>query len=311
MSTSTNPFEQEGSRSAPIESVHVAPLVETGRCVEERDQNLELDPIPEYYERYTSTMCDMDVVGDAKQIFRSLSTLLDDTEGVDVVPQPDKNQIHALHISRGRACTFTVSIFRCAGDFNDTGKEDNWALVECSRKSGCVVEFNQFFQKVASLWKTEEEQQQCTRRRRGFSRPPSLELKVKEDPNVVDVPYLKSLLAMAESDYYQAQQDGLATLSHISSQKKHQIHLASEGVVGQVVTILKKALKTSDIELTRSGAALLNNLSQEASVSDAITGSLASSIRDCLASLDDLDADDDHFTFMYHQLIRNSLEDLS
>lgn len=301
-------FEETKTRSAPpltsrLDDIHITPSV--SRSVVEESE-VVLKPIPEYYERYTSTMCDMDVVGDADQLFRSLSNLMDTTEGVDFVPQKEKYQIDALHIQRGRACMFTINIFQCAGRFNDTGKDENWALVECSRKCGCVVEFNQFFSKVAALWKTEEEQQR--RPRRGFMRPPSLEFKVKEDPNVVDVSYLKSLLAMADSDYYQAQQDGLSTLSHISAQKKNQVHLASNDVAGQVVGIIKKALKTPDNELKRCGATLLHNLSQEASISDAIAGSLAPAIEECLAIVNKLDSDPDNFTFMYHNLIRDSLD---
>lgn len=256
-----------------------------------------LNPIPEFYDKYTSTVSSKD----PNTVFSSLAAFLEDHTDCDYLPRPENAQIQGLLTDQGRVCLFTLSLYDCSGVYNDTGKSG--VLVECSRKSGCSIAFNGFYRKVSGLFET---------RRRGLLRgPPAFAMNESEEElNIsgADTSFLQSLVSMAGSKYYEARKDGLATLSYVSEDILNKDYLTGSSTIASVVSIIQESLQCDDITVKRAAAVFLNNLSIQDPMRRAIQEELDATITACLDSIDNDEEDEDDFNFLFNGQIRKHLE---
>jgi hypothetical protein len=206
----------------------------------------QLDPVPVYYEKYSSFYSP----SRPEPLLRDIHRVFNDMEGVDHDLKPSKCKIKGFANGVTGRCAFKVQLFWHQGTV---------VLCEFQRRSGCVVSFNKFWKKSLGSLKSH-----------GPSLPEtsisylldsidcgSLPLAfVESSKTVLERGTVDRLVAMAGCNNVDVQREGSAALAAISQSNSQQL----SGSLPQLVPLLRKLMLANDEELCRNACVFLANL---------------------------------------------------
>jgi len=169
-------------------------------------------------------------------VFSSLSNILTKLH-VDFEVQHSKNKIRGVCHPENIPCSFVVNVFQ--------GKEN--FVVEFQRRSGCVVQFSNFYNEVLTSFMNTDTQ-------------PAVRKAEKQESNL-DEPTLKNLVRMACSELVDVQREGLRVLTNCltTSESNKKLFLQSSA------SFLPSLLSSSDEQVLRLASVLVDALSSDSS----------------------------------------------
>jgi len=225
----------------------------------------QLDPVPSYFEKYSSFFTQ----SQPAVLLLHLNAIFSAMEGVDHDLKPSKCKIKGFANGINGRCAFKVSLF---------WQQGQRLLCEFQRRSGCVVFFNKFWRKtLGSLTNHSPTFPEsvfpvgatldCSALPAGFA---------DSSKNLLDVDTVNRLVAMASCDNVDVQREGLAALAAISQTTS----LAP--VLPQLLPLLEKLMLDNDDELCRSACVFLANLCTFEECRDRVVSSLLTRMVDLL-----------------------------
>lgn len=206
-----------------------------------------LEPLPVYYEKYSSFYTPSRPEVLLRDIHRAFGAM----EGVDHDLKPSKCKIKGFANGVTGRCSFKVQLFWSQG---------TTVLCEFQRRSGCVVSFNKFWKKALFALKAHAptlpensishiaEQIDCGSLPAAFAAESS---KAVLERDTVD-----RLVAMAACDNVDVQREGSAALATISQSNSQQL----SAYLPQLVPLVRKLMLANDEELCRNACIFLANL---------------------------------------------------
>jgi len=206
----------------------------------------QLDPVPVYYEKYSSFY----TPSRPEPLLRDIHRVFNEMEGVDHDLKPSKCKIKGFANGVTGRCAFKVQLFWHQGTL---------VLCEFQRRSGCVVSFNKFWKKSLGSLKSHSpalpetsisyllDSIDCG------SLPPAF---AETSKTVLERDTVDRLVAMAGCDNVDVQREGSAALAAISQSNSQQL----SGSLPQLVPLLRKLMLANDEELCRNACVFLANL---------------------------------------------------
>jgi len=207
----------------------------------------QLDPVPVYYEKYSSFY----TPSRPEALLRDMNQLFNDMEGVDHDLKPSKCKIKGFANGVTGRCAFKVQLFWHQGET---------ILCEFQRRSGCVVSFNKFWKKsLGSLSKNHaptlpetsisylSDNIDCASLPAAFA---------ESAKTILERDTVERLVAMAGCDNVDVQREGSAALAAISQSNSQQL----SDSLPQIVPLLRKLMLANDEELCRNACVFLANL---------------------------------------------------
>jgi len=206
----------------------------------------QLDPVPVYYEKYSSFY----TPSRPEPLLRDMHRIFNDMEGVDHDLKPSKCKIKGFANGVTGRCAFKVQLFWHQGMI---------VLCEFQRRSGCVVSFNKFWKKslgslkihAPSLPETSihylSDNIDCASLPAAFA---------ESAKTVLERDTVDRLVAMAGCDNVDVQREGSAALAAISQSNSQQLSAS----LPQLVPLLQKLMLANDEELCRNACVFLANL---------------------------------------------------
>ena len=206
----------------------------------------QLEPVPVYYEKYSSFYTPSrpeDLLRDIHRVFNTM-------EGVDHDLKPSKCKIKGFANGVTGRCSFKVQLFSYQG---------TTVLCEFQRRSGCVVGFNKFWKKALNSLKAHApalpessishiaEQIECVSLPAAFA---------ESSKTVLERDTVDRLVAMAGCDNVDVQREGSAALAAISQSNSQQL----SACLPQLVPLVRKLMLANDEELCRNACIFLANL---------------------------------------------------
>jgi len=202
----------------------------------------QLDPVPVYYEKYSSFY----TASRPEPLLRDVRRIFDEMGGVDHDLKPSKCKIKGFANDAAGRCSFKVQLF---------WHQESIILCEFQRRSGCVVSFNKFWKKSLVLLKSHTPSLPETSISY-FADSVNLPVALESTKTVVDRDTVDRLVAMAGSDNVDVQREGSAALAAVSQSNSQQL---SE-CLPQFVPLLRKLMLANDEELCRNACVFLANL---------------------------------------------------
>jgi len=206
----------------------------------------QLDPVPVYYEKYSSFY----TPSRPDTLLRDIHRIFTEMEGVDHDLKPSKCKIKGFANGVTGRCSFKVQLFWHQGTI---------VLCEFQRRSGCVVSFNKFWKKSLGSLKTHaptlaensisylSDNIDCASLPAAFA---------ESTKTVLERDTVDRLVAMAGCDNVDVQREGSAALAAISQSNSQQL----SGSLPQLVPLLRKLMLANDEELCRNACVFLANL---------------------------------------------------
>jgi len=206
----------------------------------------QLDPVPVYYEKYSSFY----TPSRPEMLLRDIHRIFNEMEGVDHDLKPSKCKIKGFANGVTGRCSFKVQLFWHQGTI---------VLCEFQRRSGCVVSFNKFWKKSLGSLKThaptlpENSISYLSDAIDCASLPAAF---VESSKTVLERDTVDRLVAMAGCDNVDVQREGSAALAAISQSNSQQLGDS----LPQLVPLLRKLMLANDEELCRNACVFLANL---------------------------------------------------
>lgn len=206
----------------------------------------QLDPVPVYYEKYSSFY----TPSPPEHLLRDIHRIFNEMEDVDHDLKPNKCKIKGFANGVTGRCSFKVQLFLHQG---------TTILCEFQRRSGCVVSFNKFWKKSLGCLKShaptlpENNISQLSDVSDCASLPAAFAETTKA---VLERDTVDRLLAMAGCDNVDVQREGSAALAAISQTNSQQLCEC----LPQIVPLLQKLMLANDEELCRNACVFLANL---------------------------------------------------
>jgi len=206
----------------------------------------QLDPVPVYYEKYSSFY----TPSRPETLLRDIHRIFNEMEGVDHDLKPSKCKIKGFANGVTGRCSFKVQLFWHQGTI---------VLCEFQRRSGCVVSFNKFWKKSLGSLKThapalpESSISHLSDNINCASLPAAFAESAK---TVLERDTVDRLVAMAGCDNVDVQREGSAALAAISQSNSQQL----SDSLPQLVPLLRKLMLANDEELCRNACVFLANL---------------------------------------------------
>jgi len=206
----------------------------------------QLDPVPVYYEKYSSFY----TPSRPETLLRDMHRIFNDMEGVDHDLKPSKCKIKGFANGVTGRCAFKVQLFWHQGTM---------VLCEFQRRSGCVVSFNKFWKKSLGSLKNHaptlpetsisylSDNIDCASLPAAFA---------ESAKTVLERDTVDRLVAMAGCDNVDVQREGSAALAAISQSNSQQLSAS----LPQLVPLLRKLMLANDEELCRNACVFLANL---------------------------------------------------
>jgi hypothetical protein len=206
----------------------------------------QLDPVPVYYEKYSSFY----TPSRPDTLLRDINRLFNDMEGVDHDLKPSKCKIKGFANGVTGRCAFKVQLFWHQGTI---------ILCEFQRRSGCVVSFNKFWKKSLGSLKSHaptlpetsisylSDNIDCASLPAAFA---------ETAKTILERDTVDRLVAMAGCDNVDVQREGSAALAAISQSNSQQL----SDSLPQIVPLLRKLMLANDEELCRNACVFLANL---------------------------------------------------
>jgi hypothetical protein len=206
----------------------------------------QLDPVPVYYEKYSSFY----TPSRPDMLLRDMHRLFNEMEGVDHDLKPSKCKIKGFANGVTGRCAFKVQLFWHQGTI---------ILCEFQRRSGCVVSFNKFWKKSLGSLKSHaptlpetsisylSDNIDCASLPAAFA---------ESAKTVLERDTVDRLVAMAGCDNVDVQREGSAALAAISQSNSQQL----SDSLPQIVPLLRKLMLANDEELCRNACVFLANL---------------------------------------------------
>jgi len=206
----------------------------------------QLDPVPVYYEKYSSFY----TPSRPETLLRDIHRVFTEMEGVDHDLKPSKCKIKGFANGVTGRCSFKVQLFWHQGTI---------VLCEFQRRSGCVVSFNKFWKKSLGFLKTHaptlpensisflSADIDCASLPAAFA---------ESSKTVLERDTVDRLVAMGMCDNVDVQREGSAALAAISQSNAQQL----SDCLPQLVPLLRKLMLANDEELCRNACVFLANL---------------------------------------------------
>jgi hypothetical protein len=206
----------------------------------------QLEPVPVYYEKYSSFY----TPSRPEPLLRDIHRVFNEMEGIDHDLKPSKCKIKGFANGVTGRCAFKVQLF---------WHQEKIILCEFQRRSGCVVSFNKFWKKSLGSLKNHSptlpetsisyllDNIDCGSLPAAFAESSKTVL----EPDTVD-----RLVAMAGCDNVDVQREGSAALAAISQSNSQQLSRS----LPQLVPLLRKLMLANDEELCRNACVFLANL---------------------------------------------------
>jgi len=217
-----------------------------------------LKPTPEYYEKYSSFLSH----SPPGELLASICALLDEAAGCDHEFVKAKNKVRgvARMDPSGRA-RFVIKVYR---------HTDSELMVEFHRREGCVVTFNQFYQRTcsslgshfvrratAAATATEAVGFACAAALPALSLPEVEKTPLESECDVQCL--LEKLCEEAACDYVDSQRQALCALAHLTSAAENRCLLNGENSVAT----LRKVLVSNDEVVLENACRFLVNVCNE------------------------------------------------
>jgi hypothetical protein len=206
----------------------------------------QLEPVPVYYEKYSSFY----TPSRPEPLLRDIHRVFNEMEGIDHDLKPSKCKIKGFANGVTGRCAFKVQLFWHQGKI---------ILCEFQRRSGCVVSFNKFWKKSLGSLKNHSptlpetsisyllDNIDCGSLPAAFA---------ESSKTVLERDTVDRLVAMAGCDNVDVQREGSAALAAISQSNSQQL----SGSLPQLVPLLRKLMLANDEELCRNACVFLANL---------------------------------------------------
>lgn len=227
----------------------------------------QLDPVPVYFEKYSSFF----TPSSPEPLLRDLHRVLNQMEGVDYDLKPSKCKIKGYANGVTGRCSFKVQLFWSQG---------NTILCEFQRRSGCVVSFNKFWKKALGCLKAhapslpENNVSYFSDAIDCVSLPAAI---AESTRTVLERETVDRLVAMAGCDNVDVQREGSAALAAISQSNSQEL----KDYLPQLVPLVRKLMLANDEELCRNACVFLANLC----VCEACRADVVKSLLDNMLSL--------------------------
>lgn len=207
----------------------------------------ELDPVPVYYEKYSSFYTH----SKPEPLLRDLHRVFNGMEGVDHDLKPSKCKIKGYANGVTGRCAFKVQLFWHQGTV---------VLCEFQRRSGCVVSFNKFWKNALGALSNhaptlpESNISHLSSISDCSTLPPALAAEAEK--TLLEKDTVERLVAMAGCDNVDVQREGSAALASVSQTNCQQLIAA----LPQLVPLCRKLMLANDEELCRNACVFLANL---------------------------------------------------
>jgi hypothetical protein len=206
----------------------------------------QLEPVPVYYEKYSSFYTQ----SRPESLLRDIHRILSGMEGVDHDLKPSKCKIKGFANGVTGRCAFKVQLF---------WHQETIVLCEFQRRSGCVVSFNKFWKKtLGSLTKHAPAlpETSISHLSDGLDCASLPSTFAEGTKAVLGCETVDRLVAMAGCNNVDVQREGSAALAALSQTNSLQML----GALPQLVPLLRQLMLASDEELCRNACVFLANL---------------------------------------------------